>query len=230
MVGIKEQLKELVKEKLSVKKVELSPQIKKIIHLVPNELRSYIESISANQNNSAILNQFQPGLLPLGFSFCTRGGWITGDAKLFIRTSVSRKEAQIKSRIPNPQKYGSIMEGAFKNSWVRQDWYQPIFSTKFTLNMQCYRKLVFTFDPKTAFKNARMYTNIQSIARAYTLIMPKGFWYEIVLVKYKENGLEYERKRFKGLGAFLLELRNIKNGSKSRFEKENFFNNPYKGI
>lgn len=235
MAGLKEQLQNLIKENPSWKslspKKELSPQVKRILHLVPNELRPYIEKL-ANQNQStALLNQFQPGQLPLRFSFNTRGGWITPDGKMFIKTMVSRQDAQIRPRVHNLGQYGNdVRMAAFKEGWIRQDWYQPIFSTKFTLNQQSYRKLVFTFDPLTALKNIRNWMDIQAIAKAYTIIMPPGFWYEISLVKYNENGVYYERKRFRNIGAFLIELRNLRNGSKERFEKEQYFNNPYTGI
>lgn len=235
MPSIKEKIADLIQENTGVKllniKKELSPNVKKILHLVPNELRSYLESLSSKPNGGALLDQFQPGLLPLRFSFNTRGGWITPDGKLFIRTMTNQKDAAIRPRVHNIKEFNNdVRLAAFKQGWIRQDWYQPIYSKKFTIVKTAFRKLTFTFDPLVALENIRNWINIQAIAKAYAIIMPPGFYFEIALVKYDGNEIKYEVKRFKTINQFLLELRNIRQGSKAYLKRENYFNNPFEGI
>lgn len=237
MPSLKEKLTELIRENTGIsinfggKKKELSPNVKKILHLVPNELRTYLEGLSERPSGSALLNQFQPGQLPLRFAFNTRGGWITPDGKMFIKTLTNQKDAGIRPRVKNIKEYNNdVRLAAFKQGWIRQDWYQPIYSQKFTIVKEAFRKLTFTFDPLIALDNIRNWIDIQNIAKAYTIIMPPGFYYEIALVKYNGDDIKYEVKRFKTLSNFLLELRNIRQGSKAYLKRENYFNNPFEGI
>lgn len=188
----------------------------------------YLKDPKRFKVDQVLTNQFKFNLLPPKFSFNTRGGWITPNGKWFLRSVSASYDAHIRSWLRDPQRYNNdIRLQAFNEGWIRQDWYQTIFSTRFVTNGDTYRKLSFAFDPTIALNDIRQYWGIQNIARAYAIIMPKGFFYELSVVKYtKDLQIKYENKRFKTLTGFLLELRNLRYGSADRLNRDQVFNNP----
>lgn len=188
--------------------IKIQKSLKKIFHLIPEELLKSLDTKKSQELGLNLLNMFNPSYLPANFKFSINGGWITPDGSRFIKAQTSGEDELLKSWIENPKKDIGYDILLFSKGWIRQDWYQPISTTKFIDNKNLTRKLTFIIDPTSL--RLRNLNAIVSIARFYTIVMPKGFYYELALIKHENNNIIIKRKLYKDLDFFILGLNSIK--------------------
>lgn len=187
----------------------MPPILERLRNYVPKELIPYFESINKDQYSS-ILSKLNVSALPFNFCLNVRGGWITPDGIWFLKSMTGNYDDTLKTRLKNSKEYNfNTRLQAFKEGWVRQDWIQSPFGSTFINTEKPLRTLRFTFDP-IALKSQDMLWAVQNIARLYTVLMPKGIWYEIRTVKYNNDTILNTKTDYRGLEFFLIGLDNIK--------------------
>lgn len=117
-----------------------------------------------------ILPRLNVGHLPFNFKLNTRGGWITPDGTWYLPSLTASVDDILRPRLKDSAKYNhNLRLQAFQEGWVRLDWEQSGWSSKFETRENISRKLIFTLDNKGKISQ-KLYLAILTIAMLYEII------------------------------------------------------------
>lgn len=187
----------------------MDTKFNKISEFAPNELLPSMETKNP-EDYVYIMSRFNSSNLPFNFKLNTRGGWISPDGTWYLPSITSNKDEVLRSRLKDSSKFNNNLRlQAFQEGWIRIDWKQPIFNTKFSINSEDIKKLVVTLDANTKL-SYKTFQSIQSVVMLYTLILPKGLLYDLRLIKtYMPNKtMLIHKKTFRDFEFFNLALIN----------------------
>ena len=177
---------------------------------IPKEL----ELIAKNkklENYKYILPRMNAGHLPFNFKLNTRGGWITPDGTWYLPSLTASVDDVLRPRLKDSAKYNhNLRIQAFQEGWVRLDWEQSGWSSKFETRENISRKLIFTLDSKGKISQ-KLYLAISTIAMLYEIIQANNLTYELRLItKYTNAKPLYKAETCRGFEFFNLKLNVIR--------------------
>lgn len=177
---------------------------------IPKEL----ELIAKNkklENYKYILPRMNAGHLPFNFKLNTRGGWITPDGTWYLPSLTASVDDVLRPRLKDSAKYNhNLRIQAFQEGWVRLDWEQSGWSSKFETRENISRKLIFTLDSKRKISQ-KLYLAISTIAMLYEIIQANNLTYELRLItKYTNAKPLYKAETCRSFEFFNLKLNVIR--------------------
>lgn len=177
---------------------------------IPKEL----ELIAKNkklENYKYILPRMNAGHLPFNFKLNTRGGWITPDGTWYLPSLTASVDDVLRPRLKDSAKYNhNLRIQAFQEGWVRLDWEQSGWSSKFETRENIPRKLIFTLDSNGKISQ-KLYLAISTIAMLYEIIQANNLTYELRLItKYTNAKPLYKAETCRGFEFFNLKLNVIR--------------------
>ena len=185
---------------------DIKEKFKSMLPYAPKELIPIMEKKNL-EDYKYILPRFHTGHLPFNFKMNTRGGWISPDGTWYLQSLTASVDDPLRPRLKDQEKYNyNLRLQAFQEGWIRIDWNQPIFGMAFTTNDQVLRKFIVTMDERKEL-DYKTFLAIQAIAAIYTVVLPKGIFYELKLVtKYDNNKYACKIEKSRGFEFFILDL------------------------
>lgn len=188
----------------------LEEKFASIAKYIPEEL----QEVAQNKNfedYKYILPRLNVGHLPFNFKLNTRGGWITPDGTWYLPSLTASVDDILRPRLKDSAKYNhNLRLQAFQEGWVRLDWEQSGWNSKFETRENISRKLIFTLDNKGKISQ-KLYLAILTIAMLYEIIQANNLIYELRLItKYTNAKPLYKTETCRGFEFFNLKLNVIR--------------------
>ena len=188
----------------------LEEKFASIAKYIPEEL----QEVAQNKNfedYKYILPRLNVGHLPFNFKLNTRGGWSTPDGTWYLPLLTASVDDVLRPRLKDSAKYNhNLRLQAFQEGWVRLDWEQSGWSSKFETRENISRKLIFTLDNKGKISQ-KLYLAISTIAMLYEIIQANNLIYELRLItKYTNAKPLYKTETCRGFEFFNLKLNVIR--------------------
>ena len=188
----------------------LEEKFASIAKYIPEELQEVAQNKNL-ENYKYILPRLNVGHLPFNFKLNTRGGWITPDGTWYLPSLTAGVDDVLRPRLKDSAKYNhNLRLQAFQEGWVRLDWEQSGWSSKFETRENISRKLIFTLDNKGKICQ-KLYLAILTIAMLYEIIQANNLIYELRLItKYTNAKPLYKTETCRGFEFFNLKLNVIR--------------------
>ena len=188
----------------------LEEKFASIAKYIPEELQEVAQNKNL-EDYKYILPRLNVGHLPFNFKLNTRGGWITPDGTWYLPSLTASVDDVLRPRLKDSAKYNhNLRLQAFQEGWVRLDWEQSGWSSKFETRENISRKLIFTLDNKGKISQ-KLYLAILTIAMLYEIIQANNLIYELRLItKYTNAKPLYKTETCRGFEFFNLKLNVIR--------------------
>lgn len=188
----------------------LEEKFASIAKYIPEELQEVAQNKNL-EDYKYILPRLNVGHLPFNFKLNTRGGWITPDGTWYLPSLTASVDDVLRPRLKDSAKYNhNLRLQAFQEGWVRLDWEQSGWSSKFETRENISRKLIFTLDNKGKISQ-KLYLAISTIAMLYEIIQANNLIYELRLItKYTNAKPLYKTETCRGFEFFNLKLNVIR--------------------
>lgn len=188
----------------------LEEKFASIAKYIPEELQEVAQNKNL-EDYKYILPSLNVGHLPFNFKLNTRGGWITPDGTWYLPSLTASVDDVLRPRLKDSAKYNhNLRLQAFQEGWVRLDWEQSGWSSKFETRENISRKLIFTLDNKGKISQ-KLYLAILTIAMLYEIIQANNLIYELRLItKYTNAKPLYKTETCRGFEFFNLKLNVIR--------------------
>ena len=188
----------------------LEEKFASIAKYIPEELQEVAQNKKL-EDYKYILPRLNVGHLPFNFKLNTRGGWITPDGTWYLPSLTASVDDVLRPRLKDSAKYNhNLRLQAFQEGWVRLDWEQSGWSSKFETRENISRKLIFTLDNKGKISQ-KLYLAISTIAMLYEIIQANNLIYELRLItKYTNAKPLYKTETCRGFEFFNLKLNVIR--------------------
>ncbi|MBQ9271060.1 MAG: hypothetical protein IJ218_02190 [Alphaproteobacteria bacterium] len=188
----------------------LEEKFASIAKYIPEELQEVAQNKKL-EDYKYILPRLNVGHLPFNFKLNTRGGWITPDGTWYLPSLTAGVDDVLRPRLKDSAKYNhNLRLQAFQEGWVRLDWEQSGWSSKFETRENISRKLIFTLDNKGKISQ-KLYLAISTIAMLYEIIQANNLIYELRLItKYTNAKPLYKTETCRGFEFFNLKLNVIR--------------------
>ena len=188
----------------------LEEKFASIAKYIPEELQEVAQNKNL-EDYKYILPRLNVGHLPFNFKLNTRGGWITPDGTWYLPSLTAGVDDVLRPRLKDSAKYNhNLRLQAFQEGWVRLDWDQSGWSSKFETRENISRKLIFTLDNKGKISQ-KLYLAISTIAMLYEIIQANNLIYELRLItKYTNAKPLYKTETCRGFEFFNLKLNVIR--------------------
>lgn len=188
----------------------LEEKFASIAKYIPEELQEVAQNKNL-EDYKYILPRLNVGHLPFNFKLNTRGGWITPDGTWYLPSLTAGVDDVLRPRLKDSAKYNhNLRLQAFQEGWVRLDWEQSGWNSKFETRENISRKLIFTLDNKGKISQ-KLYLAISTIAMLYEIIQANNLIYELRLItKYTNAKPLYKTETCRGFEFFNLKLNVIR--------------------